>query len=528
MIGTSLGPYKIIEQLGAGGMGEVYLGEDTRLGRKVAIKVLPEEYASDPERLARFEQEARAAAALNHPHIAVVHDIGSEGGVHFMVQEYLEGHSLGTTLDQGALPLSKALDIAAEVGEALTAAHKAGIIHRDLKPDNIFVTEEGHAKVLDFGLAKLTEAAAPASASMSPTMLGTVAGQVMGTAGYMAPEQIEASGEIDERADLFSLGCVIYQMVSGRRPFAGQSVPDTLSQVLHQHPGSLQEIDRGLPAELDRIVNKCLAKDRARRYQHADEVTVDLRELRSAVDAGTAVSLGDVTVAGHSEPAQPGITGGIGVAAAAAMVAVTAILTALSVWILTDGEPALAPVRFQIETGTLDVFGASSAIAVSPDGRTIVYVSIAGGTGKLMARSLGDFEARELTGTEDAQSPFFSPDGEWVGFFAFNEMRKVPLTGGTPQVICRVPTIFSSAEWGRDGTILFSGWGTVQGIFAVSEDGGEPVETIPFDPEVVDGGIGYLNPQVPDDSGRILVQEQGSAAIRAPGPVAGRSQPRRR
>ncbi len=173
MIGTSLGPYKIIEQLGAGGMGEVYLGEDTRLGRKVAIKVLPEEYASDPERLARFEQEARAAAALNHPHIAVVHDIGTEGDIHFMVQEYLEGQSLRERLDKGALPLDKALDLATEVGEALIAAHKAGIIHRDLKPDNIFVTEEGHAKVLDFGLAKLTQIAAPVGgeATMSPTML---------------------------------------------------------------------------------------------------------------------------------------------------------------------------------------------------------------------------------------------------------------------------------------------------------------------------------------------------------------------
>ena len=215
MIGTSLGPYKIIEQLGAGGMGEVYLGEDTRLGRKVAIKVLPAEFASDPERLARFEQEARAAAALNHPHIAVVHDVGSETGddgttTHFMVQEYLEGQSLREQLDTGALPLDRALDLATEVGEALIAAHKAGIIHRDLKPGNIFVTDVGHAKVLDFGLAKLMEVMGPGreELSMSPTMLGTVAGQVMGTAGYMAPEQVQGSVEIDHRADVFAFGCV--------------------------------------------------------------------------------------------------------------------------------------------------------------------------------------------------------------------------------------------------------------------------------------------------------------------------------
>jgi len=224
VVGKTLGHYEILEPLGKGGMGEVYLGEDTRLGRKVAIKVLPAEFASDPERLARFEQEARAAAALNHPHIAVVHDVGSEAAedgtiTHFMVQEYLEGQSLRERLDKGALPLDKALDLAIEVGEALIAAHKAGIIHRDLKPDNIFVTEEGHAKVLDFGLAKLTEMAAPtgSSASMSPTMLGTVAGQVMGTAGYMAPEQVNGE-QVDHRADLFAFGSVLYEMVTGRRP----------------------------------------------------------------------------------------------------------------------------------------------------------------------------------------------------------------------------------------------------------------------------------------------------------------------
>ena len=533
--GDQLGPYEIKEPLGAGGMGEVYLAEDSRLGRKVAIKVLPEAFASDPERLARFEQEARAAAALNHPNIAVIHDIGFEpvddggdgagdagsaAGVHFMVQEFLEGDSLGVVLDKGAMPAGKALEVAAEVGEALTAAHKAGIIHRDLKPDNIFITDVGHAKVLDFGLAKLAESAAPASASMSPTMLGTVAGQVMGTAGYMAPEQIEATGEIDQRADLFSLGCVIYQMVSGRRPFSGQSVPDTLSQVLHTQPVSLQKIGTGLPAELERIVNKCLAKDRERRYQHADELTIDLRELRSALEAGTAAPLGDVGGIGEdgavdgSQATPPPSAGGIGNVAAAAIVVVASALTGLGVWQLTGGDTApAAPVRFQVETGTLDVFGSAPAVAVSPDGRTIVYLSIAGGTGRLMARSLDDFEARELPGTDDAQSPFFSPDGEWVGFFAGNEMRKVPLSGGAAQMICRMPTVFGSAEWGRDGTILFATYGTSTGVFAVSEDGGEPVEIIPFERQAVRATAGYLNPLLPDDSGRVLFQDQGDGSM---------------
>ncbi len=314
MIGTSLGPYKIIEQLGAGGMGEVYLGEDTRLGRKVAIKVLPEEYASDPERLARFEQEARAAAALNHPHIAVVHDVGSETGddgsiTHFMVQEYLEGQSLRERLDKGALPLNKALDLATEVGEALIAAHQAGIIHRDLKPDNIFVTSDSHAKVLDFGLAKLTEGAAPAgtSASMSPTMLGTVAGQVMGTAGYMAPEQIQGDVEIDQRADLFAFGCVLYEMIAGKRAFGGETVLDTLHAIARTEPQPLGEIKPDLPVELHRILRKCLAKEAGRRYHVADDVVVDLRQLRDDIAAGVAASVG----AEHSAETPVSLTSGM-------------------------------------------------------------------------------------------------------------------------------------------------------------------------------------------------------------------------
>ena len=221
--GTQLGPYEIVGKLGAGGMGEVYLAKDSRLGREVAIKVLPSEFAADPERLARFDQEARAAAALNHPHIAVVHDIGEEDGTYFMVQERLEGRTLRDVLESGRPPLAKALDLGTEIAEALTAAHAAGIVHRDLKPENVFVSKDGHAKVLDFGLAKLMElspVASPGGASMSPTMVGTVAGQVMGTAGYMAPEQIEG-GDIDHRADVFAFGVVLYELTTGQQPFRG-------------------------------------------------------------------------------------------------------------------------------------------------------------------------------------------------------------------------------------------------------------------------------------------------------------------
>ncbi len=235
MIGESLGPYKIIELLGAGGMAEVYLGEDTRLGRKVAIKVLPPEFASDPERLARFEQEARAAAALNHPHIAAVFDVGTEGDTHFIVQEYLEGQSLRERLDkEGALPLDKALDLAIEVGEALIAAHKAGIIHRDLKPDNIFVTEESHAKVLDFGIAKAMGADEGDAETAAATNL-TMARTLIGTAPYMSPEQVRGQ-PVDATSDIWSLGCLFYELLTARAAFTKETMADTLSAVLVGEP----------------------------------------------------------------------------------------------------------------------------------------------------------------------------------------------------------------------------------------------------------------------------------------------------
>jgi len=523
VVGETLGHYRLIELLGAGSMGEVYLAEDKRLNRKVAVKLLPAQFASDPQRLARFEQEARAAAALNHPHIAVVHDVGSAtdakgATTHFIVQEYLEGESLGTGLASAALPVRRAVTIAAEVGEALVAAHAAGIIHRDLKPDNIFLTAAGHAKVLDFGLAKLGEAAAPeaGSPSMSPTILDTVAGQVMGTAGYMAPEQIEASGDIDERADLFSLGCVIYEMVTGCRAFAGKSIPDTLSQVLHEEPARLRDLGTNIPAELQRIVRKCLTKERARRYQHADEVTVDLLELRARIDAGTTAGVGDIDVVGIASQGGKAATASApgrvrGLATVATAIVLTALVTALVTRGLSGKSGGREAMRFEVETGAIDVFGAATPVVVSPDGQTIVYVSIAGGETRLMARALDAFAARPLSDTEDAQSPFFSPDGQWVGFFASNEMRKVPISGGSVQTICALPTVFSSAAWGRNGTIVFAMWSESLGLFEVAEDGGEPVEILPVDPITGADSRGYLNPQVLD-SGDVLFQAQSAGA----------------
>ncbi|MCH7826178.1 MAG: protein kinase, partial [Acidobacteria bacterium] len=482
MIGESLGPYKILELLGAGGMGEVYLGEDTRLGRKVAIKVLPPEFASDPERLARFEQEARAAAALNHPHIAVVHDVGSEAAedgttTHFMVQEYLEGQSLRDRLDKGALPLDKALDLSIEVGEALIAAHKAGIIHRDLKPDNIFVTEEGHAKVLDFGLAKLTEMATPTgtSASMSPTMLGTVAGQVMGTAGYMAPEQINGE-EIDQRADLFAFGAVFYEMITGRRAFAGDNIHETLSRIISKQPQAVHEIRDDLPLKLGWIIDKALAKAAGRRYQTATGFNADLAQLRDDITAGVAIRSSDPSVAA---PVAVETTRGIAWTLAVPLAVATLLIGVLGTWLATSPAPVAPqpPVRLDlnIEEDIASTHG--SSVVLSPDGTRLVYVlGVIPGARALMTRSLDQQDSTSLVaGANNADSPyhpFFSPDGQWVGFATGTELKKVPVTGGTPLPIAQVNRN-RGADWGPDETIVYTP-SPQSGLFLVSENGGEP------------------------------------------------------
>ena len=517
--GDTLGPYEIKEPLGAGGMGEVYLAEDTRLGRKVAIKVLPAEFASDPERLARFEQEARAAAALNHPHIAAVFDVGFEAttrrdaggqdggaapaegaedggaepaaGVHFIVQEYLEGQTLRQALSKRALPLHQALALAAEIGEALDAAHAASIVHRDLKPDNILITESGHAKVLDFGLAKLTEplAGGGAQMSMSPTALGTVAGQVMGTAGYMAPEQVNGE-EVDRRTDVFAFGCILYEMVTGKRAFGGETVVDTLHAVMRTEPISLRELNEQLPAELQRIQNKCLAKDPARRYQHVADLVVDLNALRIEIEAGTPAA--DATPAVLEAPPAaleaPSTTGvgavtasaqdskAVGTPARAAGAAAPAAgpgrwsrwpVPAVLAWALAATayaiftslpEPEVQPIvaRFALSLDELRMFEGLGTVAISPDDTKLVYL-LGGPAGiRLWVRDIDGLEGRPIPGTAGAYMPFFSPDSRSLGFVVGTQLRTVDIEAGTgADVIAEIdPDALRGAAWGEDGTIV--------------------------------------------------------------------------
>ncbi len=519
MIGQTLGPYKILEALGAGGMGEVFLAEDTRLGRKVAIKVLPPEFAADPERLARFAQEARAAAALNHPHIAAVYDIGFEEGgaatevktdpgigagqaatgpdtgtvsipatgVHFIVQEYLEGDTLRKPLDAGAMPLKKVLALATEIAEALGAAHAAGIVHRDLKPENIFITKDGHAKVLDFGLAKLTEIA-PAmsgSASMSPTFLGTIAGQIMGTAGYMSPEQVNGE-EVDGRADLFAFGCVLYEMATGRRAFSGKNLPETMHKLANVDPVPMTELSPELPLQLQWIADKTLAKDPAERYQAAGELIVDLRRLAEEGDrAPSASAIGGVHAAAGSVDSSAnaaklstigtGADPTAGIVPRAAPWAIAAVAIAFGAWALARPTPPAAdrtPLFLPLGQVHID---SPDNLDISPDGSQIVFVD--DNRLQLIDLTQGP-EAQAIPDTEDARSPAFSPDGSWIAFVADGELRKIRPSGGAlpTTLTAEITDQAFGVSWGGDGRIFYTpDWPA--DILGVSQDGGD-VEVI--------------------------------------------------
>jgi Tol biopolymer transport system component len=508
LIGKSLGPYKLIEALGAGGMGEVYLAEDTRLGRKVAVKVLPTDFASDPERLARFEQEARASAALNHPHIATVFDVGAQADdddvkTHYMVQEYLQGQTLGEKLAGGALPLEEALALAIEAGEALTAAHRAGIVHRDLKPDNVFVTEDGHVKVLDFGLAKLTEAAPPsgADASMSPTVLGTVAGQVMGTAGYMAPEQIQGN-PVDARTDVFGFGCVLYEMVTGQQPFAGRTLHHTLDRILSEEPTPARDIKPDLPAQLQWMLRKCLAKPPTQRYQHADDVVVDLVALRRAMDAGEL----DVDAPAEASATPDGRSGR---RLTAALAVVTFASLALSAWMATRTTPptggvARFDVLFSPDNDVVLYENRGSTVAVAPDGSRLVWAGEGPQGVMLYQRPIDALVAIPIPGTEAADVPFFSPDSRSVGFVADGELKIVGFGGGPPTTLGNVGDNVRGGAWRDDGTIILGHSddpGPTNGLMRIHAAGGE-IEILVDAPGEL---VSYRYPQFLPGGDRLLL-----------------------
>ena len=499
--GTTLGPYEIQSPLGAGGMGEVYKATDTRLDRTVAIKVLLAHVADDPDLRQRFEREAKTISSLNHPHICTLHDIGQQDGVDYLVMEYLEGETLAARLTKGPLPTDQVLRYATEIADALDKAHRKGITHRDLKPGNIMITKAG-TKLLDFGLAKLRDPkTAGLSLSQRPTATASLTGEgkILGTLQYMAPEQLEGK-DADARTDIFAFGAVIYEIATGRKAFEGDSQASLIGAILKDEPAPMSTLQPMTPPALDRLVRACLAKHPDDRWQAAHDLERELRWITEGRSQGSR------------ETVPPGRTRKR--LAWVAAIALVAVATGVAVGMFF---PSTAKVS-QSVTRTLVVLPAGQALdvregvaqlAVSPDGRQLVYGAESEGRTQLYLRSLDAYEATAIAGTDGAQFPFFSPDGQWIAYFASGMLQRVSVEGGAPLMICeaRDPTL-RGGSWGPDGTIVFSG---SSGLRRVAAGGGVP--------EPVTGPDGaadtrtYFTPRfLPDNRGLVAgVPGQGVA-----------------
>ena len=479
--GSRLGPYEILGLIGAGGMGEVYRARDPRLGREVAIKVLPASFSADPDRLRRFEQEAKAAGVLNHPNITAVYDIGQHDGATYVVQELLEGETLRAALAGGGLPPRTAIDYASQIAEGLAAAHAKGIVHRDLKPENVFVAVEGRVKILDFGLAKLTQPdGGPGRDTGLPTATpGTEPGIVMGTLGYMSPEQVRGR-PTDARSDIFALGAVLYEMLSGRRAFQGDSAADTMSAILKEDPPDLSATNRSISPGLERIVRHCLEKNPEQRFQSARDMVFHLQSITA--DTGSAAL---AALPGPAPKRRWGVPALAGAGAALA-------LSAAATLILRPPSPPGPPVsRFSIrapEGVSLAELGTQSLPSISPDGRRMAFTATdSTGNTSIWVRSFSDIEPRRIVEATDAVGQVgWSPDGRQLAYFARSGnllLKKMPADGGPATAITDAGPRGAGVgvTWGPEGTILFGVWAPEAGIFRVSEGGGTPVPVVKAD-----------------------------------------------
>jgi eukaryotic-like serine/threonine-protein kinase len=473
--GTRLGPYEIVAPIGAGGMGEVYRARDARLGRDVAVKVLPASFSNDPDRLRRFEQEARAAGLLNHPNVTAVYDIGTVDGSPYVVTELLEGETLRSRLAGGALAPRRALDYAIQIANGLAAAHEKGIVHRDLKPENLFVTRDGRVKILDFGLAKLMQIDAVGPQTNLPTTpvsAGTEPGVVMGTLGYMSPEQVRGKSA-DARSDIFAFGAILYEMLSGKRAFHRDTAADTMSAILREEPEDLSSTNRQVPAALDRIIHHCLEKDPEARFHSAHDLAFQLQFPATGETSGIAAA---PALKARPSPA---------LLAMGAIVLVLAAALGALVLRRPASTPALRPVRFSVPIPPGTTYAPaeiSRGVSISPDGTRLVIQAFSKGQRHLFVRPLDSEKFTELEGTAGASTHFWSPDSRFIAFFADGKLKKIPATGGPAQELCTAVYDWVGT-WGRDGTILFSQIPPGEpGIYRVSDRGGEAIRVMIMDP----------------------------------------------
>src|SRR5579862_3563202 len=471
-LGTKLGPYEIVSAIGAGGMGEVYRARDTKLGRDVALKVLPAEFAQDPERMARFRREAQMLASLNHPNIGSIYGFEDSAGAHALVMELVEGPNLADRIKNGAIPVDEALPIAKQIAEGLEYAHDRGIVHRDLKPSNINLANNDAVKILDFGLAKALEGdPASADVSSSPTIsrMATQAGIILGTAAYMSPEQAKGKA-VDRRADIWSFGCVFYEMLTGKMAFTGETVTDTLAAVIRAEP-EWSVLPAATPARIRELLQRCLKKDPKQRLQAIGDARIAIEESVSGAaqdsSSSTAVPIPRISIPGWRRALPWGVAG----------LAIAALLATLVIfWGSTrSAKPTPVELRLDIPSGLHPNAGSGPAVVLSPDGSRIAFV--AAGTDQIYVRELDKPEATPLEGVRGV-SLFFSPDGQSIGYYGTASgslgggLEKVSVLGGTPVLVCEAGGA-RGGSWGEDGTIVFSP-GFTSPLYRVSAGGGTP------------------------------------------------------
>jgi Tol biopolymer transport system component len=462
--GTRLGAYEVLSALGAGGMGEVYRARDTKLGRDVALKILPDSFAQDRERLARFQREAQVLASLNHQHIGAIFGLEESSGVSALVLELIAGPTLADRIAEGAIPLPEALVIARQIAEALEAAHEQGVIHRDLKPANIKLRPDGTVKVLDFGLAKLVEAPVVhgGGLSQSPTISApamTGIGSILGTAAYMSPEQAKGRA-VDKRGDVWAFGCVVYEMLTGSRPFIGEDVTGTMAAILERQP-SWERLPAATPAPIRRLLLRSLEKDPRRRLHSIADARLEIEDALAPQATGRAV-------------VDPRLRRSIAFGILLAVI-LTALTTGTLVWLLKPSAAAVPAardtVRFNI-TPPAPLAVAEGFVAVSPDGRQVAYGAGDAASQQLFVHDIGRFDSRVVPGTDGVVDAAFSPDGQSIVFIADRKLKRVALAGGTPRTL-RESVDGAGLNWTPDQNILFNP-GLATGIWRIPADGGMP------------------------------------------------------
>ena len=486
--GTRLGPYEIVSRLGAGGMGEVWRARDTRLDRSVAIKVLPAAFSADDNLKSRFEREAKAISQLNHPNICSLFDVGHEKGIDYLVMELIEGQTMADRLLRGPLPIADVVRYGSQIAEALERAHRIGIVHRDLKPQNVMITNSG-AKLLDFGLAKSATISLGAD---EPTFKQiTREGTIVGTFHYMSPEQLEGLA-VDCRSDLFALGALLYEMLTASRAFNGTTQAAVIAAIMHSEPPPPSTVSSSVPSSLDRLIRKCLEKTPDDRWQNAGDLATELRWIAEVPELATPSRQRRASV----------------IAAVAAMV-LLAIGFTIGRWMAKDHPLKKTPASFAVAlpAGMEASQGLSPTIALSPDATHLAYVVVNAERTQLYLRAIDQLDGAPIPGTDGADGPFFSPDGQWVGFLADHKLKKIAIAGGTAVTICDAGAPLG-ASWGPDDTIVFASVPNA-GLSIVPASGGLPKVLMP--PDFAGGETDYFWPQLMPDGKFVFFTALGNS-----------------